>query len=57
MLDIISQFFLIKLLPFKNHTNHGKLILFPSYECQTTYSENLFDPVLNFGFNLGHLKM
>jgi hypothetical protein len=56
MLNIINQNQKKNLLPFKN-SNHAKLIIFPSYECQRILSKNSFDSILNFGFNLGHLKM
>jgi hypothetical protein len=58
MLDINNQNqMFIFFITIWNHNNHGKLIFFPSYECQRTSSKNSFDPILNFGFNLGHLKM
>jgi hypothetical protein len=58
MLDIINQNqTFIFLITIWNHNNHGKLIVFLSYECQRTQSKNSFNPILSFGFNLGNLKI
>jgi hypothetical protein len=40
-----------------NHGNHGKLLLFDSYEYQETQIKSSFDPILDLCFNLKHLKM
>jgi hypothetical protein len=40
-----------------NHGNHGKLLIFHSYECQGIQIKNSFDESLNLSFDLGTLKM
>jgi hypothetical protein len=50
MLNIISQN--QTLITILNRSNHDKLVIFPSYECQTTDNKNSFNPILSFGFNL-----
>jgi hypothetical protein len=40
-----------------NHGNHGKLLLFHSYECQEILTKYSFDEILSLNFDLGPLKV
>jgi hypothetical protein len=54
MLNIISQNQAIFLLPFKTILIMVSKSFFPHMNVKQFRVKNSFDPVLNFGFNLGH---
>jgi hypothetical protein len=41
----------------QSHGNHGKLLLFQSYECQGIQTKNQFDEILSISFDLRPLKV
>jgi hypothetical protein len=40
-----------------SHGNHGKLLLFPSYESQGIQTKNAFDEIVSLSFDSSPLKM